>query len=162
MPWQNPGTLSHCLQWSCQCTATLTFFTTMYTADVKIACVKLLQIDSTLPTPYTCITVGLVFHYFPFTASSVYVGAQRMPQQQQCTCILPLHTYCKMFCGGFGCSGILHCVIWWGVLGYYTVSFGEVFWDITLCHLVRFSGILHCVIWWGVLGYYTVSFGEVF
>jgi hypothetical protein len=86
----------------------------MYT-DVKIGHMKLLKIDSRLPRPYTCITVGLSFHHFPFTASSVYVGAQ-MSQQQQCTHTLPLHTYCKMFCSRFRCSGKLHCVVCWVVL----------------------------------------------
>jgi hypothetical protein len=39
-----------------------------------------------------------------------------MSWQQQCTCTLPLHTYCKIFCSGFRCSGILYCVVWWVVL----------------------------------------------
>jgi hypothetical protein len=37
-------------------------------------------------------------------------------QQQQCTRTLAFHTYCKIFCSGFRCSRILHCVVWWVVL----------------------------------------------
>jgi hypothetical protein len=47
-------------------------------------------------------------------------------------------------------------------LVYDSVSFGECFWCMTLCHSVNVSGVWHCVIWWMFLVYDTVSFGECF
>jgi hypothetical protein len=117
MSRQNPGThiFFESVNTMQQRTPTLIFFRAMYTG-MKIGCMKLFKIDSRLHRPYTCITVGLAFHHFLFTASYIYAGAQMMSQQQQCTCTLPLHTYYKMFRSGFRCSGTLHCVVRWVVL----------------------------------------------